>query len=162
MSTSLLRDVRALVCGGRDFGASNTTRGEPKSEGLWRAERAFLYATLDRVHRERTIACVIAGGRYHTDDPDARAKGADWFALSWAVVGGVPYEEYPADWPRYRNAAGPIRNAEMLVRGRPDVVIAFPGGRGTAHMTRIAAEAGVPVYRPTWSPPCTATSSASS
>lgn len=33
----------------------------------------------------------------------------------------------------------------MLQEGKPDLVVAFPGGRGTAHMTRIAQEAGVPV-----------------
>jgi hypothetical protein len=33
----------------------------------------------------------------------------------------------------------------MLREGRPDLVAAFPGGRGTAHMVRIAREAGVEV-----------------
>jgi hypothetical protein len=33
----------------------------------------------------------------------------------------------------------------MLREGKPDLVIAFPGGRGTAHMTRIALEAGLKV-----------------
>lgn len=34
----------------------------------------------------------------------------------------------------------------MLVEGKPDLVIAFPGGVGTAMMCRIAEEANVPVH----------------
>jgi hypothetical protein len=37
-------------------------------------------------------------------------------------------EVYQADWKRY-GRAGPIRNQEMLDKGKPDVVIACPGGR---------------------------------
>ena len=44
-------------------------------------------------------------------------------------------------------AAGPVRNGEMLSRGKPDVVIAFPGGRGTANMCEQAMTAGVRVVR---------------
>jgi hypothetical protein len=34
----------------------------------------------------------------------------------------------------------------MLTESRPHVIIAFKGGKGTAHMVRIGKEAGVPVY----------------
>jgi hypothetical protein len=33
----------------------------------------------------------------------------------------------------------------MLAEFQPTLVIAFPGGRGTAHMVRIAKDAGVQV-----------------
>jgi len=35
----------------------------------------------------------------------------------------------------------------MLQEGQPHVVIAFPGGKGTAHMIDLATKAGVTVYR---------------
>jgi hypothetical protein len=41
--------------------------------------------------------------------------------------------------------AGPIRKQQMLDEGKPDLVVAFPGGRGTAHMVRIARAAGIEV-----------------
>ena len=41
--------------------------------------------------------------------------------------------------------AGPERNARMLAEGRPDLVVAFPGGTGTADMVRRAKAAGVRV-----------------
>jgi hypothetical protein len=34
------------------------------------------------------------------------------------------------------NAAGPIRNQEMLDKGKPYATIAFPGRTGTADMVR--------------------------
>lgn len=40
----------------------------------------------------------------------------------------------------------PTQSASPLANGRPDVVIAFPGGKGTAHMVRIAIEANVDVW----------------
>jgi formate dehydrogenase assembly factor FdhD len=33
-----------------------------------------------------------------------------------------------------------------LSKGKPDLVVAFPGGRGTADMVRKAQTAGVPVH----------------
>lgn len=33
----------------------------------------------------------------------------------------------------------------MLSEFQPDIVVAFPGGRGTAHMVRIARAAGIDV-----------------
>ena len=52
---------------------------------------------------------------------------------------------FPADWKTYGRAAGPLRNARMIAEGKPDLVLAFPGGRGTADMTRKARAAGVEV-----------------
>jgi hypothetical protein len=44
-----------------------------------------------------------------------------------------------------RTCRGPIRNKPMLEEGKPDLVVAFPSGRGTANMMKQAREAGVPV-----------------
>ena len=38
-----------------------------------------------------------------------------------------------------------MRNARMLAEGKPDLVVAFPGGRGTADMVAQARKAGVRV-----------------
>jgi hypothetical protein len=34
----------------------------------------------------------------------------------------------------------------MLTESQPHVIIAFEGGKGTAHMVSIGKKAGVPVY----------------
>jgi hypothetical protein len=112
--------MRLLVCGGRDY-----------------TDRATVFAVLDRVHAHRPITCLVHGA----------ARGADSLGAAWAISRGIHTEPHPADWLRLGKAAGPLRNAEMLATG-VDGVLAFPGGRGTAHMVRIAREAGVPVWEP--------------
>jgi hypothetical protein len=73
------------------------------------------------------------------------AAGADRWARSWARLRAIDVETYEAQWARDGRAAGPIRNQAMLINGRPDLVVAFPGGRGTADMVRRAKAAGVRV-----------------
>ena len=51
------------------------------------------------------------------------------------------------DWALGRKA-GPIRNQRMLDDGKPDLVIAFSGGKGTAGMMAIARRAGVKIIQP--------------
>jgi len=75
------------------------------------------------------------------------AAGADSLADRWARMNGVQREAYPADWDTHGKAAGPIRNKQMLVEGKPDFVVAFPGGTGTANMVKQAEAAGIRVLR---------------
>lgn len=77
------------------------------------------------------------------------ARGADSLAHRWAQNRYVAVESYPADWQTHGKAAGPIRNAKMLAEGRPDLVVAFPGGKGTAHMVKIARAQNIRVLEPT-------------
>ena len=73
------------------------------------------------------------------------APGADTMALEWCEDAAVPLQRHVANWSEFGRAAGPIRNQAMLDEGKPDLVIAFPGGRGTADMVRRARAAGVKV-----------------
>lgn len=73
------------------------------------------------------------------------AKGADLWADYWAVHNFCPVHEFKADWDKHGKSAGPIRNQQMLDEGKPDLVIAFPGGRGTEDMKARARKAGVKV-----------------
>lgn len=96
-----------------------------------------------------TVMAEIVEDR-HPDDLHVihgGAGGADWLAEQWAmqVFGAKTITPYPADWDQHGRAAGPIRNQRMIDEGKPDLVIAFPGGRGTADMVRRARKAGVKV-----------------
>jgi hypothetical protein len=71
--------------------------------------------------------------------------GADALADRWAVNAWKAIEAFPADWTAHGRAAGPLRNARMIAEGRPDLVLAFKGGRGTADCVRKARAAGIPV-----------------
>lgn len=72
-------------------------------------------------------------------------KGADSLAWYWAKNKSIPVLEFFPNWAKYRKEAGFVRNTQMLVEGKPDLVIAFPGGSGTDMMCRIARRAGVEV-----------------
>lgn len=113
---------RVLVCGGRDYD-----------------DKESLTTVLDAAHHANPIECLIHGA----------ARGADTLAADWALSHDVLCNAYPADWERDGKAAGPIRNQRMLDLGKPHMVIAFPGGKGTADMIRRAEAAKVPVVKVT-------------
>lgn len=91
--------------------------------------------TFARVIHSLPVETIIHGG----------ARGADYMAHVTAVMEGWEELEFPADWETHGKAAGPIRNQQMIDEGKPDLVVAFPGGRGTADMVRRAHRAGIPV-----------------
>jgi aspartokinase-like uncharacterized kinase len=113
--------MRALVCGGRNFD-----------------DRDAVFSALD----ELKPSFVIEGG----------ARGADTIAWLWAKR-NLPSEcrmSIEARWDKHGRAAGAFRNQQMLDEGKPDIVVAFPGGKGTADMVRRAERAGVRVHKVGW------------
>jgi hypothetical protein len=143
--------LRILVCGGRDFGGIDREQQhhEPDHPAVRKAEKEYLFIfnELNRISAERSV-------HYAPDDNwlpadieiiSGMAPGVDTVAVDWAVCNWCKWHEFTADWDKYGRAAGPIRNKQMLLEGKPDLVVAFPGGRGTAGMIKLAKEAGVPV-----------------
>lgn len=110
-----------LVCGGRDY-----------------QDRDAVFVALDALHRKYSNLTVLTG---------ACPTGADAFAQEWAVLNECAYIGVPAQWSTHGASAGPRRNAVML-HYLPHGCVAFPGGAGTADMTRQAEAAGVSVWRP--------------
>lgn len=125
--------MKLLVCGGRDF-----------------VDVPLLWRRLDEIANnqpEPGIRLVIDGA---SDDVTGPYKGADYWAHQWALARNIPTVRQHAKWQEQGRSAGPIRNGEMLSRYEPDMLVAFPGGRGTANMIRQAesAEIVVQVIRP--------------
>lgn len=109
--------MRIIVCGGRDYS--------------------------DQDHVDKVLDTI--GGIRHLFHGNAR--GADTLAGNWGNrQDGVSVHPVPAEWKKYGRKAGPIRNQKMLGQS-PDLVVAFPGGRGTADMIRRAEAAGVSVIQ---------------
>ncbi len=73
------------------------------------------------------------------------ASGADSMAGRYARENDIPCREFPAEWRRYGRSAGYRRNQHLLDEGKPDLVVAFPGGTGTRNMVQIAREQGFQV-----------------
>lgn len=112
--------MRILVCGGRNY-----------------SERSTLFFELDKILKSipHDSLTIIEGG----------ASGADKLAQDWCKVRFVPFDHFPADWDKHGKAAGPIRNQRMIDEGRPDLVVAFTGGKGTADMVSRAKASGIEV-----------------
>lgn len=72
-------------------------------------------------------------------------RGADLLCATIAKLYGAKTEAHPADWKRYGKSAGPVRNREMLQSG-VDMLIAFPGGRGTFNAVMTAKSLDVPIW----------------
>jgi hypothetical protein len=122
--------MKILVCGGRDY-----------------KNKRKVYDVLHEL-------CVKYSKNYNPDDnwlpSDIKiiaggAKGADSLAEDFAVEHFTEFKEYPAKWHKHGIAAGHIRNQQMLEEERPDLVVAFPGGKGTADMVRRSKKAGFKV-----------------
>ena len=76
------------------------------------------------------------------DSDVSKLRGADRLADGYGFMYRVPVIRVPADWDRYGLSAGPRRN-KLMVDMKPDVLVAFPGGNGTASMVGLAADAGI-------------------
>lgn len=113
---------------------------------------------------------VVTGGRHYSDSGmvndvlDALnptdvyvgdATGADELARDWADSRGKNLNIFVADWNTHGKAAGPIRNKDMLEYAWEEcadqedhlIVVAFPGGDGTANCVKQAIERNMIVFR---------------
>lgn len=103
------------VCGGRDF-----------------ADREFMADVLEQEIKATDV--VVTGD----------ATGADRLADEWARRNYNHVIRIPALWDQYGRAAGARRNAVIATLSLR-LLIAFPGGPGTADMVRKARAAGIEV-----------------
>jgi len=108
--------VKAIICGGRKFVPA-------KDDWFWLRDTC----------EELGVIEVVSGC----------APGADKVGERYADLVGLPIKRFPADWKRYRNAAGPIRNQQMAEYA--DACIALPGGIGTQDMLSKAVRHGLMV-----------------
>ena len=131
--------MRVLVCGGRSFGVSGSSEVE---------QGAYLRGFLDGLHAIRPFDVLIHG----------TSRGADTDAAEWGRdrLGPESVIAFPAHWRHGKDclsgcrriigaAAGPIRNQQMIDEAKADLVIAFPGGKGTADLVTRAKKAQIPV-----------------
>lgn len=117
-------DFCVMVTGGRDFSdATLVSAGLDYSVALLSSYGAVV--TL--VHGAMTGADQLA-------DAEGRRRG-------WRV------RPVPANWPVHGNAAGPIRNRQMVKEWAPDVCVAFPGGSGTEDAVDAARRGGCCIIR---------------
>lgn len=113
--------MKILVTGGRDFNDYETVAA---------ALRRYINPGDDD-------SIVIHGG----------ATGADRCARNWCEANGVHHASVPALWDWWGKSAGPRRNRAMAYHLSPELVLAFPGGKGTEDMVKQAQKFGYDVMR---------------
>ncbi|MCK5012953.1 MAG: DUF2493 domain-containing protein [Candidatus Omnitrophica bacterium] len=111
--------MKILICGDRHWTDETVI-----------AETLFPYAM--------SYPIIIHGG----------ARGADTMGETIAERFSLRTTSFRAQWSRYGNSAGVIRNREMI-KAKPDLVLAFhndiENSKGTKDMIKIAKEAGIEV-----------------
>lgn len=112
--------MNVLVCGGRDF-----------------EDIMMINGVLDELREAKGINLLIHGD----------ARGADSLAYRWATSRGVDQVRVPANWNGRGTGAGPFRNKLMLDLFDVDLVVAFPGGKGTENMISQASQRQILILR---------------
>jgi ribA/ribD-fused uncharacterized protein len=119
--------MRLLVSGGREFDDVD-----------------FIVNQLTRLHESRSVTELIHG----------TARGVDTICGCWGEEVGIIVTPMPAKWRdeegNYDAGAGHKRNQQMLDECRPDALMAFPGGTGTADMVKRAEKVLPEVWQSNW------------
>lgn len=129
---SEVRSVIVAVCGGREY-----------------ADWFSVFMALDEVRRAHGDFTVVHGGAGKEINRRKGAPitlGADRLAGEWAGTRNLPCEVVRADWSLGRRA-GPLRNQQILEEYDVGLVVAFPGGAGTADMVMRALAHNVEVLQ---------------
>lgn len=123
-----MSELRVAVVGGRKY-----------------YDKVAVFKALDALHTRTPIGVIIQGG----------APGAATMAHAWAdATPGVTQQVFvtaagisvPADETPMQ------RSTRMFKLGKPNYVVAFPGGNGTAHEVALARAAKIPVWFPLGEP----------
>lgn len=125
-----MKAFRVIIAGGRDFNNWELLR-----------MKANYYTFL----MEPSSIEVVSGAQVSIDKDTGERYGADYLGECWAKENDIPVRRFEADWGRFGNPAGPIRNKEMAVYGTH--LIAFWDGKskGTMNMIEEAVRAHLKV-----------------
>lgn len=111
------------ITGGRDWGQ------------LYR-HKLWIEDALRIIYNHYQFSRIVLGG----------AIGVDIVAERWARQHALINKMVlRPDYKRFGNSAPLIRNTDMLCMGCPDLVVAFPGARGTDNMCRQTLRREIPL-----------------
>lgn len=99
--------MKCIIAGGRDFVPSKND-----------------YKIVRHLVKDFNITEIVSGG----------AKGADAFGEEMADLLDIKLKIFPANWDKYGERAGPLRNREMA--SYTDYGMLFKGNSGTDNMRK--------------------------
>ena len=111
------KNFRVVVAGSRDFNDYN-----------------LLSSELDKFLAGKKNVTIVSG----------TARGADRMGEQYAAEHGYKIDQFPAEWSKYHQGAGPIRNLEMVKTA--DAVVAFWDNQstGTKNIIDCAKQENIP------------------
>ena len=92
------------------------------------------------------VEAVKRSGFQITQVVSGCAIGADRLGERWANSNNVPIKEMPADWNRYGNAAGPMRNKAMAQYADAAIVVWDGKSPGSRNMVENMIRQKKPYY----------------
>jgi hypothetical protein len=92
--------MKIIIAGSRSITRYAVVREAVIASGYWREFK-----------RDIEVVCGMAVHWKWDDDPIA--GGVDRWGYDFAKKNGLRIHEFPADWKKFGNYAGPLRNAEM-------------------------------------------------
>ena len=84
---------------------------------------------------EKNITEIVSG----------KAKGVDTLGERWAIENKIPIKSFPADWNKYGNSAGPIRNLQMANYADALIALWDDISKGTGDMIEKAKNKGLKI-----------------
>lgn len=82
------------------------------------------------------ITCVLCGG----------ARGVDLIGKEYALEHRLPVEMYLADWNKFGNKAGPLRNMEMAKNANALILVWDGSSKGSLSMLTEARHKGLKIF----------------
>lgn len=92
------------------------------------------------------VQAVERSGFKITEVVSGTAIGADRLGEKWALANGIPIKEMPADWNRYGNGAGPMRNRQMAEYADAAIVVWDGKSPGSRNMVENMIRRKKPYY----------------
>ena len=112
--------IRVLVCGGEKL------------------NYPMLHNVLCDLHAGPRVKLIITNGS---------TRGAARMVTIWAEAHDVPVRVFRPNHLRFPFFAIALSNRDMLAKGLPNLVVATPGGIGTADLLRRARAADIKTWR---------------
>jgi hypothetical protein len=130
-AAGMSEELRIIFCGSRE----------------WRDKNRILQ--IMRTIKLNLNDFIVIEGENGKRDKDGKVMvGADLLSRESAEELNLLVDPYPADWNKFKLAAGPIRNTQMLRSGAHATVALhhdLPSSKGTRNMVEQSLKAGLPV-----------------
>jgi hypothetical protein len=98
------------------------------------------------IDRIGLVKAINQSGFKITEVVSGKALGVDKLGEAWARANDIAIKEFPADWTKHGNAAGPIRNSEMSKYADGAIILWDSKSKGTLNMIKNMVKQDKPYF----------------